>query len=172
MIQFSQICLVISLVVFCIIFSCLILHHVWYQSLGYPHKRKASSQRTSLNPNKKSKTNLFIRIDKMSVSMTLEEKFVALMKNYEYLEKRNVYHKKELGEFLKNTRRALYSKSAGSLISLIRRMIAKATFLALPIRKTQDQGREEIRGPIKSSLALTSRLIFQNLKEGLIQMSF
>jgi len=104
--------------------------------------------------------------------MTLEEKFVALMKNYEYLEKRNVYHKKELGEFLKNTRRALYSKSAGSLISLIRRMIAKATFLALPIRKTQDQGREEIRGPIKSSLALTSRLIFQNLKEGLIQMSF
>ena len=45
---------------------------------------------------------------KMSGSMSPEEKFEALMKNYKCLEKQNEYLKKQLGESLKNKRRALH----------------------------------------------------------------
>ena len=43
--------------------------------------------------------------------MSLEEN---LMKNYEYLEKQSEYLKKQLGEFLKNKKRALHSKSSST----------------------------------------------------------
>ena len=50
----------------------------------------------------------------MNGSTTLEEKFEALMKNYEYLKKENAYLKKKLGEPLENKRGALHSESASS----------------------------------------------------------
>ena len=50
----------------------------------------------------------------MSGSMTLKEKFEALMKNYQYLENKNEYLKKQLGESFNNKRRALHSDSANS----------------------------------------------------------
>lgn len=57
------------------------------------------------------------------------------------------------------------------LVSLMRRLTAKATLLTPLVRVTQNHGREEVEGTIKSNLALTTRLRFQNLKGGLIQMS-
>jgi len=44
----------------------------------------------------------------MSDSMSLEEKFEALVKNYEYFEKRNEYLKKQLRDFEKNKTRTLH----------------------------------------------------------------
>ena len=46
--------------------------------------------------------------------MPLEEKFETLIKNYEYLEKKTEYLRKELGESLKNKRRVLYLESHSS----------------------------------------------------------
>ena len=40
--------------------------------------------------------------------MTLEEKFEVLIENYEYPTKQNEYLKKQLGESLKNKKRALF----------------------------------------------------------------
>lgn len=40
-------------------------------------------------------------------SMSLEEKFEALLKNYEYLEEHNEYFRRQLREFLKNTTKSL-----------------------------------------------------------------
>jgi len=48
------------------------------------------------------------------VAATLEEKFEALMRNYEHLEKQNEYLRKQLGESLKNKRRAFHSDAANS----------------------------------------------------------
>jgi len=55
----------------------------------------------------------------MSASITLEEKFKALIKNYEYLQaqnkemaSQNVYLRRQLGESLKQKRREIRSSSS------------------------------------------------------------
>jgi len=52
-----------------------------------------------------------------------------------------------------------------------RRLIAKAIPLLPQVRVTLDEGKEEAESTTVSSLALTSRLRFQKLKEGQIQMN-
>ena len=44
----------------------------------------------------------------MSGSFTFREKFKALFKNYEYLDKKNEYLKKKFRDYLKNKKRALH----------------------------------------------------------------